>query len=87
MKEDRGFEAMGVIITDNEVPVSFCPTCGLKLDRAASLEGKNPEPGDISICIKCENIMVFDEMLKLRVPMSDEIKEIKEALDQFRKEI
>lgn len=57
-----------------EVPKTECPYCGKVNDLASSFKGKEkPEPGDISICIKCAGILVFDEELRIRRPTDSEL--------------
>jgi hypothetical protein len=53
-----------------------CPFCGYKVDHASSLDGKHrPSEGDISLCLSCAQILIFDEDLKLREPTPEEYKE------------
>lgn len=44
-----------------------CPTCGYVTDMAGMADGSPtmPEGGDISICIKCGEILQFDRNMKL----------------------
>ena len=44
------------------VPGSACPSCGKVLDAARSITKKRltPQPGDISICLYCRAINVFE---------------------------
>lgn len=58
------------------VPKSLCPYCDNKLDAAGSLDGEHtPQNGDISLCINCAQILMFDENLQLRKPSIDEERE------------
>jgi hypothetical protein len=63
--------------TQMRVPLSLCPQCGQKLDGASTPDGPDlPDPGDVSVCIYCSSILVFDAELKLALPspaMLDEI--------------
>lgn len=44
-----------------------CPYCGTHRDFVSDIEAdKVPGPGDISICIKCTGIQVFDDNMVLR---------------------
>lgn len=54
---------------------SACLKCGYKIDGSAGIgcEGK-PKAGDVSICIKCGNIAVFDDNLYVRKPTDIEQK-------------
>ena len=49
------------------LPASTCPHCGYELDAASNADGtdQQPEPGAISLCIKCQEILEFDEDLQL----------------------
>jgi hypothetical protein len=41
-----------------------CPTCGNIMDRATCFhdsEAHPPKEGDISVCIKCADVMVFNK--------------------------
>lgn len=57
------------------LPASQCPYCETKLDAATDLETVvMPKPGDISICIKCAQLLIFTDDLTLRKPIpADEI--------------
>jgi hypothetical protein len=58
-----------------QLPKQHCPVCGYELDAATCASDKvsRPKPGDVSICFKCANILVFDADMKLREPMSKEM--------------
>ena len=45
-----------------------CLSCNHSMDGAASPEDENkmPEDGDISICIRCGHVAVFDKDLNFR---------------------
>ena len=52
------------------VPPSTCPTCGYVCDSATAVTGENvvrARPGDISICLKCGDVLQFGEAMRLRV--------------------
>lgn len=57
------------------VPKSHCLNCGYELDAATCMEeGKPPaRPGDLSICLQCGWLSVFDKKLRLRAPNADEM--------------
>jgi hypothetical protein len=44
------------------VPGSPCPSCGKVLDAARSITQRRltPQPGDISICLYCRAINIFE---------------------------
>jgi hypothetical protein len=59
------------------VVTSFCTNCGKKLNAATSpFAQDNPAPGDATVCIKCNHIMIFDENMRLRNPTDEEFDEI-----------
>ncbi len=47
------------------LPKSTCPNCGLEIDAALCIEmaGVLPVPGDISICVKCGEVLTFNDIL------------------------
>lgn len=48
------------------VQPSICPYCGHEMDDAFGVEDRKvPQVGDLSICIKCTGVMVFDSRLGL----------------------
>ena len=52
-----------------------CPLCGHWLDAATagpSNPDATPKPGDITVCIQCVSVLVFDEDLRVRVPTDAE---------------
>ena len=55
-------------IDDGRMPASACLSCGDKLDACTGLYGAGdvPHPGDITICLRCGNIMAFADDLSLR---------------------
>lgn len=57
-----------------DLPVTHCPHCGHKHDAATNLEApRAPGQGDVSICLECGGIAVFDaDPLRLRLPTPDE---------------
>jgi hypothetical protein len=63
--------------TDHHIPQSPCLSCGKPLDGATCV-GRDaaPDPGDITICIYCGHIMVFDDNLKLRELSDEEVREV-----------
>ena len=56
------------------MPACRCPYCDILLDAATPAEGDAvPEPGDLSVCIKCASPLVFDDKLILRKPWPGEL--------------
>jgi hypothetical protein len=50
-----------------EVPPSQCPRCFVRLDRANEVTSttRGPEPGDITVCLHCGGIAMFDDDMRL----------------------
>jgi len=62
---------------DYQIKKNICTICGHDLDGATQINGNNmPKPGDVSICVGCANIAIFDDDLKLRQPNLDEEREL-----------
>jgi hypothetical protein len=67
---------------ETELHGCSCTECGYKFDLASGVgqaENSAPEPGGISLCIRCGNADVFDEVdgvLTLRVPTPEELESI-----------
>jgi hypothetical protein len=58
-------------------PACRCPYCGRKLSAASHFsEEVAPHPGDISICIGCGEVLLFDEGLRVRRPTTAELIEL-----------
>jgi hypothetical protein len=58
------------------MPPGHCPSCGHKLDAATSLDNELPSPGDASLCLYCQNIMILDVDDTLRLPTDEERAEL-----------
>ncbi len=77
---------------------SDCPTCGADLNAATAMSDpeSSPSPGDLSLCIKCGELLVFDQDIKLAL-MSERVKQkiqkkdpalwsmLKEQSEQFKR--
>jgi hypothetical protein len=61
---------------DSHMPPSPCPRCGRILDGAMHLDNSTPDPGDITICIECSTLSVFDDKLHLREPTDEEMADM-----------
>ena len=57
-----------------QTPKSKCPSCEHEMDQVTGPE--QPKPGDVTICINCRHICIFDDEMKLRNPTDDEAKEL-----------
>lgn len=59
------------------VPASNCPNCGTQLDAATHpTEDVSPSPGDVTVCLHCQEILRFDATLALVRPTPQEIEAI-----------
>jgi len=65
-------------MSDYETPLTPCPWCGYPLDRATPLEegGNAPEPGDLSLCFNCAQVLVVTEALGMRQATVEEEAEL-----------
>jgi predicted RNA-binding Zn-ribbon protein involved in translation (DUF1610 family) len=62
-----------------------CPSCGIILNVASDLSGEySPEPGDITICAKCQTILAFGEAMDFRPATADEIKLVENEINLVR---
>jgi len=58
----------------HKMPECACPHCGHKFNAATSPTGDDrPNPGDISVCIECRKISVFNDDLTTRKPSGEEL--------------
>jgi len=54
-----------------------CLDCGELLDGATAVESDgSPQTGDVTICIYCGHIMVYDKKLNFREPNTEEARQI-----------
>jgi len=72
------------IKTYDDTHNDHCPSCGNKVDAVTSVgpKGGKSYPGAITICLKCGEVMKFDENLKLVMFPLNEL--VKLSLDQRR---
>lgn len=61
-----------------KVPVSVCVSCGESNDSFTSVKADDarPKSGDISICLYCGHVAIYDDNLTLRELTDDEMYEI-----------
>lgn len=54
------------------LPESLCPTCGYQMDSATVVgpaePHRHPASGDVSLCLRCGEVLEFDAQGKLQVP-------------------
>lgn len=57
------------------LPNTLCPTCEYEVDAAMCIGGTDVRPsvGDITLCLKCGEILIFDEDMKVRLPLVVEL--------------
>lgn len=75
---------------DHQTPEAICPWCGTPLNAATGVTCEDgPSEGDISICAKCCEILIFKEDLTLRKPTAAELFDMPDGVfgiqDSFRK--
>ena len=60
-----------------EVPESACISCGKIFDVVSDVLAENmPIPGDVSICLYCGELAIFDKRMMLRPLKESEISAI-----------
>lgn len=66
-------------------PESHCPTCNHTFTVATSTTGDPNEPrtGDVSICFKCGEVLIYDYNLKLVRPNESEWKSIQADWEMY----
>ena len=63
------------VVKTTRLPPASCPSCGKKLDAATHpTEDVAPSPGDVTICLGCQDLLIFTEELGLRRPTEAEIQ-------------
>lgn len=68
---DRG----SITLYTSKVRTNTCPHCGYETNGATG-NGPSPSYGDVSICIRCQGVSIFDLGLVLRKLTPDEDAEI-----------
>jgi hypothetical protein len=65
------------MIEDYHTPESHCLNCGKLIDGATPVDGgRAPQEGDISICLDCHHLMIYDANVRVRALTDEEIVEI-----------
>jgi hypothetical protein len=50
---------------ETRTPLALCPECGYAFDAATHIGGRaRPSPGDLSICLSCGTLLLFDDDLR-----------------------
>lgn len=53
-----------------------CPACGHKLSAASGVDhDRRPRPGDVSVCIMCAAVLIFERRGRLRLATAQEATE------------
>lgn len=70
MKEETRLDESGSLI-----PKVKCPVCDYEPDAASAVDGSNhrPKPGDLTLCLKCGEIMQFGEKMRLESASIDNL--------------
>lgn len=59
-------------------PEEACPCCGYKMNRLSGIGHDNkPEPGSLTICMYCSEVLILGPDLKMVKPTESELAEIK----------
>ena len=67
-----------LINTIHRMPENICTVCGHRLNAAGEYnEQQPPKPGDLSICINCGMIHIFNQDFKIRKLTEDELARAK----------
>lgn len=62
---------------EHQVEKQKCPTCGQENDRASCPYSDDaPRPGDVSVCIACQNLHVYTDSLTLRPVTEKDIEDM-----------
>jgi hypothetical protein len=56
------------------LPDDACPYCGKAFSAATAMcePEATPRPGDVTICVNCRGVLVFNQALRVQVPSPDE---------------
>ena len=65
-----------------ETPGNTCPYCGKFTDSASG--PVLPKEGDVSVCIQCYNINIFNADLSIRKPTVEEFAALRSDPEQWR---
>lgn len=61
----------------SDIPEFICTACFEAMDCASDMLGdRTPEPGDVTLCIRCGTAYVFDENLNLVDPSPEQLEVI-----------
>lgn len=65
-----------------DIPQQPCPQCGRVMELASSLTSDDAVPscGDVTICIGCGAVMMFDFAMRVQVLSPDAIKDLPQGV-------
>lgn len=57
------------------LPTSTCPVCKYEMDSATcvGVEGIEPQPGDVSLCLNCGEVLQYNDILVLKTVTDEEL--------------
>jgi hypothetical protein len=58
--------------TTTPIPGQTCSKCGYKSNAATYFGDRKPKPGNVSMCLNCGHVTIFDENLRFREPTLEE---------------
>jgi len=59
------------------LPRGSCPLCGYVFDAASDCYGKDrPKPGDLSLCLSCGAVLVFDDGMIPILPQAGDLEKL-----------
>lgn len=77
------------------IPKQVCPYCARPLDATGPIPGSDnqaPAPGDVTLCLRCGGLAIYEADLTMRIPMISELLEMKSSpewpqIEKFRQGI
>lgn len=61
---------------EHDVTPNRCPHCEHILEGATGVTTQNaPKPGDVTLCIYCAAVLVFQDDMRVRLPVEEEANE------------
>jgi hypothetical protein len=66
------------------LPMDECPVCHYEFDSATLVHGDGrPSPGNFTLCMKCGEILIFDEHLKVQPPSVSQLMNLSPGLSRI----
>lgn len=64
----------------SRLPGRHCPVCRAEIDGQTSVAGQfTPKPGDVTVCLYCQSILIFTEDLQTRIASYDEMLQLRQS--------